>query len=115
MSDAGSLKEHVRELNPAYFAMVMATGIVAVACAFLGYDTLARVLGAVNYAFGGVLYVLYLWRVLAFPDAISKDLKDPRRTVGFLTLAAGTCILGNQSILVFGSSLAAAIFLSRSC
>ncbi|GMW03166.1 MAG: tellurite resistance protein permease [Candidatus Hydrogenedentota bacterium] len=102
----------VRSLHPAYFAMVMATGIVAIAAHFTGFERCAWVLGGGNYVFAAVLCILYTARVAYFPRAILGDLQDPRRAVGFMTLVAGTCILGNQTLIIFGSHSIAMVFLA---
>jgi tellurite resistance protein TehA-like permease len=92
--------------------MVMATGIVAIAAHFTGFERCAWVLGGLNYVLAVVLYILYAARVAYFPRAILGDLQDPRRAVGFMTLVAGTCILGNQTLIIFGSHAIAMAFLA---
>lgn len=111
-TESRRIAEEIRALNPAYFALVMATGIVAVAARFNGFDWIAYALGSANYVFAAVLYVLYLLRCVLYPHAVLSDLRDPKRAVGFLTIVAGTCILGNQSLLVFESARSATFFLA---
>ena len=53
----------LERLHPAYFAMVMATGIVSVACKLLGLGLLADVLLAVNVVTYVVLWALTVARV----------------------------------------------------
>src|SRR5215472_16278247 len=57
----------VQHLHPAYFAMVMATGIVAIACQLTGLRPLAVGLSWVNVAVFIVLWALTLARVVVFP------------------------------------------------
>ncbi len=111
------MRAAVSDLPPAYFAMVMATGIVSIAAQLLGFSLIAVVLLWLNLAFYAVLWLLTLGRILWFPGRLLADLFDFRRGPGYLTTVAGTCIVGSQlvllkgayqtglSILVFGSGL----------
>lgn len=51
-------KERIRNLQPAYFALVMATGIVSIACSLQQLGWIADVLLGLNTAFFAVLAVL---------------------------------------------------------
>lgn len=89
-----------RDLHPAYFAMVMATGIVSIACHLLGHSFFAVALLWLN-----VVFYVYLWamtgiRLLKYPQLIFVDLRDHNRSVGFFTMIAGTCVLGTQTLLI---------------
>jgi len=99
------------ELHPAYFAMVMATGIVSVACHLLGFSTLAKLLFWLNPAFYVALWALLLLRIARYPQRVAADLISHGRGVGFFTMVAGTCVLGTQ-FLVIGQSfrIAAALW-----
>lgn len=90
----------MERLHPAYFALVMATGIVSVACELLGFGRLARALVAVNAASYVTLVVLNLLRVIRFPRRVLADLVDHQRGVGFFTAVAATSVLGVQLALV---------------
>jgi tellurite resistance protein TehA-like permease len=87
-------------LHPAYFALVMATGIVSIACQLLGFVWLARALFAINIAFFIALWVLNLLRIVWFRERVVADLNHHGRAVGFFTAVAGTCVLGSQSLVV---------------
>ncbi len=50
-------------MSPAYFGMVMATGIVSIAAHLLGLAWLARGLYLLNCAFYAALWALYLLRL----------------------------------------------------
>ena len=69
----------VSDLPPAYFAMVMATGIVSIAAQLLGFSLIAVVLLWLNLAFYAVLWLLTLGRILWFPGRLLADLFDFRR------------------------------------
>ena len=99
----------VQHLHPAYFAMVMATGIVAIACQLTGLHPLAVGLSWVNVAVFIVLWALTLARVVVFPRDFFRDLIDHKRGPGFFTIVAGTSVLGRQQILIFGHYTAATL------
>ncbi|HRX87037.1 MAG TPA: tellurite resistance/C4-dicarboxylate transporter family protein [Phycisphaerae bacterium] len=84
------------DLNPAYFALVMATGIVSIASFLLGWLWIARVLLGLNVIFFVVLAALSVLRIARHRDRILADLLDHNRCVGFFTTVAGTCVLGSQ-------------------
>lgn len=95
------LRDGIRSLNPAYFAMVMATGIVAIALYLLGLELIARILGWVNFGAYVVLWGLTLIRLAYFSQEMFSDLIDHNRGVGYFTLVAATGILGSQLIVIF--------------
>ncbi|MBP8822374.1 MAG: tellurite resistance/C4-dicarboxylate transporter family protein [Flavobacteriales bacterium] len=90
----------VRDLSPAYFAMVMATGVVSSAAHFMGMDTIAYPLFTANIFFYLVLCVLTLIRVFVFPRRMALDLFDHLRGMGFFTAPTATAVLGAQFILL---------------
>lgn len=101
-------------LHPAYFAMVMATGIVSVACKLLGLAPVADALLAVNVATYAALWALTAARVARYPKRVFEDLVDHQRGVGFFTIVAATSVLGVQCLLVrdFGGAAAGLFVLS---
>ncbi len=101
------ISDGVRTLHPAYFAMVMATGIVAIACHLQGWGLLARSLTWLNMVVFFWLGVMTLARLVFFPAAVWADLTDHNRGVGFFTAPAGTCILGSQWLLILENPAAA--------
>jgi tellurite resistance protein TehA-like permease len=84
--------------------MVMATGIVSVALELEGFGTASRALFLLNVVFYAALSILYLARLYVAPDRFLADLKDHNRAVGFFTAVAGTCVLGNQFVLIAGDA-----------
>jgi tellurite resistance protein TehA-like permease len=97
-------------MHPAYFALVMATGIVSLASDLLGLHGIAVVLFALNLAFYPVLWILSVARVIRHRDRVRADLLHHGRAVGFFTVVAATCVLGSQCLLI-GASIAAAFAL----
>lgn len=104
-----ALSEGVRDLFPAYFALVMATGIVSIACHLLGWDGLAFPLFYLNIFFYAVLWLLILARIFRYPARLLADLTDHGRSAGFFTLVAGTNVLGVQFALLVSNQTAAYI------
>jgi tellurite resistance protein TehA-like permease len=90
----------VERLHPAYFALVMATGVVSVACHQLGLTWLALALVPVNVVSYAALVVMNVLRVVRFPSSVLADLVDHQRGVGFFTAVAATSVLGVQLVLV---------------
>jgi tellurite resistance protein TehA-like permease len=93
-------RDWVRGLHPAYFAMVMATGIMAISCQLLGMPWLALGLAWLNVVVFLVLWLMTLARIILYGRELFADLVDHNRGVGFFTTVAGTCVLGSQFIAV---------------
>lgn len=96
------LRDRIRDLHPAYFALVMATGIVAIAAHLTGMPWVGRILAGLNIVAYVVLAVMLLARVAFYPRRVLRDLVDHQRGVGFFTVVAGTAVLGSQSVILFG-------------
>ena len=90
----------IRTLHPAYFALVMATGIVSIAAKLLGMPWIAMALLVVNVIAFIVLWILTLIRLARFPREMFADLIDHQRGVGFFTTVAATSVLGSQLIIL---------------
>jgi tellurite resistance protein TehA-like permease len=102
------LKEALAGLSPAYFAVVMATGIVSIAALLLGMSAIAHSLFWLNVVVYLALWGLYLARLACHGRRVLADLSDHGRGVGFFTMVAATCVLGTQFILVRGDTQVAA-------
>lgn len=92
----------IQYLSPAYFALVMATGIVSIASFHTGFRTLAIALTWLNVIQYVVLWTLYGIRLLRYRAEFIDDLTGHEAGPGFFTIVAGTCVLGNQLILIAG-------------
>ena len=102
MNDApqNALARSAANLFPGYFALVMATGIISIACFLLGMNTLSLFLLAVNVVAYFVLCVLLIVRILFFFSRVKADIQDHVRGPGFFTVVAGTCVLGSSMLIV---------------
>jgi Voltage-dependent anion channel len=83
----------LRDLNPGYFALVMATGIVARAAFLDGATVLAAVLLAVAAAAYVVLVAAYGWRFARYRREFLADASDPVKAFAFFTFVAGSNVL----------------------
>jgi tellurite resistance protein TehA-like permease len=90
----------IAALFPGSFALVMATGIVSIAAFQQGFETLARVFLAVNAVAYVVLWALTIVRLVRFPGRVRDDMATHQRGVGFLTIVAGTNVLGSEIVLL---------------
>jgi tellurite resistance protein TehA-like permease len=87
-------------MPPAYFALVMSTGIVSIACHLLGFWFLATSLFWLNLGLYLALWLLTLLRIGFYPQQIWADLRSHTRGVGFFTIIAGTAIVGSQLVIL---------------
>ena len=90
----------LRTLHPAYFALVMATGIVSIAAQLLGIPLVPHALLVVNVIAFAVLWVLTIVRIVRYPKDVIADVADHQRGVGFFTAVAATSVLGSQIVIV---------------
>jgi tellurite resistance protein TehA-like permease len=87
-------------LSPAYFGMVMATGIVSLAAHRLDMQSLAGTLFQLNIVVYAALWFLTVLRMVRFPRRFFGDMFDHLRGPGFFTIVAATGILGAQFVLL---------------
>lgn len=93
------VREAVRTLNPGYFALVMATGIVSIAMQNHHAYPLSVALLWLTVLGYAVLLTLYVWRAAAFWTEVAADLSDPARAFGYFTFVAATDVLGTRLAL----------------
>ena len=96
MENMATLKQNIQTLSPAYFAMVMATGILSVAAYLQHYTVVSTILFWINNSAFIVLLLLFVARTIFFFSHVKRDLSSHAEGPGFLTLVAGSCILGTQ-------------------
>ena len=97
----GLLQTKIKELPPAYFALVMATGIISIAAKLEGMVLLGEAMFFLNLFFFGILAVLFTIRLVRHPVLVWDDFLDYQKAPGFFTLVAALCILGNQLIVFY--------------
>lgn len=94
------LRKVAENLPPAYFALVMATGIVAMACQLKGWVSLAWILYLVACVAYPALWTLTVLRAFWYPSALLKDGQNHGLAPGFFTTVAATAIMGSQFLLI---------------
>src|SRR5215468_1061161 len=90
----------IADLLPAYFALVMATGVLAIAAATLGWHMLVWPLVVVTAVAYVVLWALNGLRLARYPGRVLADLENHARGPGFFTVVAATCILGTACVVI---------------
>ncbi len=94
------LAVRIQMMHPAYFALVMATGIVAIACRLHGLNELAWFLARINIVMYVALWILFFTRLTLFPQSVWADCTSHQRAPGFFTFVAATSVLGSQTVLL---------------
>jgi tellurite resistance protein TehA-like permease len=89
-----------KKLHPAYFAMVMSTGIISIACYQLDLKTIAHFLFWLNLWFYLSLCFFSILRIIFDFKNYFSDLIDHQLGPGFFTTVAGSCILGSQFVII---------------
>ncbi len=87
-------------MSPAYFGLVMATGIVSLAAFLMGLPRVAAGLFHLNVAQFVLLWALYLLRAARHPQRFFGDMFSHLGGPGYFTTVAGTGILASQFMLL---------------
>ena len=104
----GILANAIENLNPAYFALVMSTGIVSIAAHYQGFDAIAKSLLGFNLAAYVILWVMYIARMVFFTQRFRDNFRDHTMGMGFFTAVAASGVLGSQTLLLTGRFTVAA-------
>lgn len=101
----------VQSLPPASFALVMATGIVSIGAHLTGLLQISEALFWLNILCFALLLVLFALRLILYFPTFLADLSSHSQGAGFLTLAAGSGVLGIQyALLKQNMNVAAALW-----
>lgn len=84
----------LQALHPGNFALVMSSGIIAIAFQTLGFVTLAEAMRAFALLAWVLLVGLSAVRLLRHTSAVRIDLLNPRMVFSYFTLVAATSIVG---------------------
>jgi len=93
-------KNIIKSLHPAYFAFVMSTGIISIASNILGFTPIALGLFYINLAAYIIILPLQALRVFLYWGEQCKDLTNPKLSLVYFTVVAGTNVLGAQFVNV---------------
>lgn len=91
--------DRLETLHPAYFAMVMATGIVAIAAWLHDVPAVPTVLFWLNGLFFAALVTATGLRIAQYRTAFLADVRSHSRGVGFFTTVAAAGVFGSQLVL----------------
>jgi tellurite resistance protein TehA-like permease len=109
---AAAREGELAAMSPAYFGLVMATGIVSLAASMMAYRRLGLALFYLNVVQYLVLWVLYGLRAWRYPKRFFGDMVEHATGPGYFTIAAGTGILASQFMLLAdGVLVGAGLFL----
>ncbi|HTN62721.1 MAG TPA: tellurite resistance/C4-dicarboxylate transporter family protein [Devosia sp.] len=87
-------------MSPAYFGLVMATGIISLAASMLGHHTLASGLFYLNIGQYSLLWVLYGLRAWRYPKRFFGDMIAHLTGSGYFTVVAATGVLASQFMVL---------------
>ncbi|HRO57707.1 MAG TPA: tellurite resistance/C4-dicarboxylate transporter family protein [Burkholderiaceae bacterium] len=90
----------IADLSPAYFGLVMATGIVSLSAHMLGHRSVALALFHLNVVQYAVLWVLYGLRAWRYPQRFFGDMVAHLTGPGYFTAVAGTGILASEFLVL---------------
>lgn len=95
------LLDKAKNLSPAYFGLVMATGIIAIAAHQQQWPFLAKTLFAIATISWATLIFLYSFRAVRFSKDFFNDLVSHNKGPAFFTVVAGTTLLGSQLLVLY--------------
>lgn len=98
------IRHGIKNFPPAYFAMVMATGIVSIAFDAMVLPGIAGLLFVLNLVFYPVLCLMLITRILRFRQGLLADLGVLRQTWLFLAFVVGTNTVGMQLVMFLQAS-----------
>lgn len=104
-----------RDLPPAYFALVMATGIISIAAHMLGLHLVGRALFYLNGVFYVVLWLFNGLRLTWFTRHMLADMTDAARGPGYFTWIAATSVLGSQCVALAQAYRVATVLFALAC
>ncbi len=102
-SERSKLQSAIADFPPAYFSMVMATGIVSIASHLLDIPLVSVALFGLNIVCYIVLWIFTCARIFIYPRRFFDDLKDHFKGVGVFTIVAGSCVLGSQFVILMNA------------
>lgn len=99
-------KTVVGKFPPAYFTLVMATGIISLAAHGLHIQWVAEGFFYLNLVLYPLFVLLLLGRVFFFFFGFKAELASHEKGANFLALVAATCLVGSQLVLLRGNQTA---------
>lgn len=96
---SGKLRRTLAKLDPGYFALVMATGIVSIGADLLKQVFISRVVLVAALCSFAVLFLAYLGRVILTWPWFLGSLRDPATAMAYFTFVAGTDVLAARLLM----------------
>lgn len=96
---SSTFHQFLNSMPPAYFAMVMATGILGIACELEKIPLLPQMLFAINLVTYILLWGLLILRAIYHRPAFLADFSSHQRGPGYFTLVAATSVLGSAFVI----------------
>lgn len=94
------LQKEIANLFPSSFALIMASGIVSIAAHLLKLPYVGEALFNFNIFAYIVLWILLICRLVFYFQNFLDDFSDHSRSPSFLTIVAGTNVLGSQFVIM---------------
>src|SRR5690625_4212722 len=89
----------LKQLSPADFAIIMATGIVSIAAHNANYVLIANRLFYLNNLLYGIVWLLTLLKLFIYARQLSTDVYSHTSGLSFLSLVDGTNVVAVKYIL----------------
>jgi tellurite resistance protein TehA-like permease len=89
----GMIRRALATLDPGYFALVMASGIVSVGTDLTGYPLLSEIVLWFTMVAFVALVLAYVARIACFGVYVRQSLRDPTTAMAYFTVVAGTNVL----------------------
>ncbi|HUZ41687.1 MAG TPA: tellurite resistance/C4-dicarboxylate transporter family protein [Acidimicrobiales bacterium] len=111
----GMIRRALATLDPGYFALVMASGIVSVGTNLTGHPLLSGIVLWFTMVAFVALVLAYAVRIAYFDVYVRQSLRDPTTAMAYFTVVAGTDVLGarlamaHHPLVALGLGAAAAI------
>ena len=99
-----NLQNKVKTLFPGYFALVMATGIVAIASKRVGIHVVDVVLLTIAVLAYVVLSGMTVARMISYRSELLSDFRNPAKAPGYFTMVAGSGVLGTGLFRIAGQT-----------
>jgi tellurite resistance protein TehA-like permease len=109
-STSGPSAGCLSDLSPAYFGLVMATGIVSLAAFTMEHRNIAGAMFYLNIVQYFILCALYALRAWRFPGRFFGDMFAHATGHGYFTTVAGTGILASQFLILHENVAAGMVF-----
>jgi tellurite resistance protein TehA-like permease len=106
---SGIWARSIENLNPAYFALVMSTGIVSIAAHYQGFKMIAWILLGINIPAYIILWIMFIARIVFFTRRFQQDFRDHTQGMGFFTCVAASGVLGSQILILTGAKAVATV------